>query len=235
MWQLLGRRGGSRVMTGVTRRWTVPLVLLVAGLLCLGSVAGSDGSDDDMRGIRRQISLMTKVFDALLVESPNVLVAGRNVAHGLYLEGYGVILGASVSLDLPNDWSIKGDFFDGDFPGVEITKDEKGRHVIVLSEDEAKIIERLGRDDISEPERHALRWEGVREEIFQLLADYGPTLRGLKDDERVGVALYRWDMLAGEEGAHTMLIEVGRSDLTSYVTGQLSDEGLRSRIKVTEY
>ena len=215
-------------------RWKERIILAAAALVILITGLAIDAAargDQEMAGIRRQISILTKVYDAALVESPYVLVAGRSVSHGAYLEGYGVSVGARISLEMPDDW----DWGHWPFHGIRLKKKDS-RRVIVIDDDEVWTEEEEDdKDRESKSERWARRWKGAREEMTQLLIDHGPSVRNLRDDEKVAIVLYRHDAHSGDDIPQTMIIEAAKRDLTRYGSGQISEEDLRQRINVIEY
>jgi hypothetical protein len=74
---------------------------LLAGLLVaatLGSNPAAAANGGPAARVDRQIDLMEKVIDQILLESPNLLVYGHDVTHGLYLAEFGALFSFEASL-----------------------------------------------------------------------------------------------------------------------------------------
>jgi len=80
-----------------TARTAVALGLALAFACAAVATAGaSDGKVTDK--MKKQIRVMEGMLDSILLDSPNLLIAGSHVAHGLYLDEFGVILAFEASL-----------------------------------------------------------------------------------------------------------------------------------------
>jgi hypothetical protein len=185
---------------------------VTGGVILLTVLQGPARADDkDKKGLPRQIGIMEKVIDALLVDTPFVLVSGSDNARGLYLEGYGVVFSAQAALDFDEDW------FKDDFDWKEWFEKER---------------EKSGSD------RHSIqhvRLEGIQKEMTQILIDYGPTLRGISDREKVGIALFLTGDIWGRDKNRVFLLEVSRRDLDEYSSGKLDEDEVTKRVTITDY
>lgn len=164
--------------------------------------------------LQRQITIMEHVIDGLLVDTPYVLVSGSGETRGLYLKGYGVIFSADASLDFPGDWNDKA-FRKLFHRGEPAPPDEEGE----LDEEELLQVRRL---------------RGIKQEMKELLGEYGPTLRDLADGEKVGIALFLDGGIFDRGRARGLLIEASRADLKRFAAGELDEKGLDARIVLTD-
>lgn len=62
----------------------------------LAPAGASDGKIPDK--MKKQIRVMEGMLDSILLDSPNLLVAGSHVTHGVYLDEFGVVLAFEASL-----------------------------------------------------------------------------------------------------------------------------------------
>jgi hypothetical protein len=60
------------------------------------TAGASDGKIPDK--MKKQIRVMEGMLDSILLDSPNLLVAGSHVTHGVYLDEFGVVLAFEASL-----------------------------------------------------------------------------------------------------------------------------------------
>jgi len=113
--------------------------LWVALAIAVGFTAGAwqpAYASDDARSDRmlRQVTLMEKVLDHVLKESPYWLVSAGDPTHGLYLEEFGVLYSFDASL-VRGDWGRK-EFFDFSFFDRLRVESDDGRIIIWTDEDD---------------------------------------------------------------------------------------------------
>lgn len=222
-------RGDRRMWRGWAAARTI---VLAAGLVCvLGTlVAARDataGPDREQKSLRRQLTMLEKVIDATLIDSPNVRVWGNANTGGIYLPGYGIIFTAGGSLLM--DSSI-----------ADVAKKLGKIRIYSGAEDEdtaedpkdTRAEERRAKRDA---ERRSRRLEGLKQEMIDVLADYGPTLTQLQPAEKVGIALFLMNESISDAWDRVVLIEVTRADLQRYDASQIDDAEFARRVKISEY
>jgi hypothetical protein len=225
------------------QRVAAPLVrLLAAGGLVAGLLAASPaaaGPEKEQRSMRRQIALLEKAIDAALVASPNIRVSGSANAGGLYLPGYGVIFSAGGSLmmdgglgDLAKKFMVQGEKFKVQIGGDD-DDSSSGNKADDKADDKSddRTRERRAKREL---ERRAKRIDALKQEIIDVLGDYGPALTALAPNDKVGVALFVTKDLFGDSWDRVILLEVTRADLDRYDGEQISEEELARRVKITE-
>ena len=75
-------------------------LLAVAAVLAAVAAPAAAANQAKPRPLDRKVRVMEKVLDAVLVDSPNVLVASQRATRGLFLDGYGALFTFDASLNL---------------------------------------------------------------------------------------------------------------------------------------
>jgi hypothetical protein len=132
-------------VTRATPAVLVPIATTLAAAIALTIAAPSVHAQqaDARRRIERDISVMERALDEMLIDSPNFFVSGRGNTRGLYVEGLGALFTFEATLvnkdwDFDfNKWQEKGYHYeveqDGDKiiiykDGKKLTEDYKGGH-----------------------------------------------------------------------------------------------------------
>lgn len=186
--------------------------------------------DGPTRKISRQVGVLEKVLDQVLLDSPNFLVPGRNNARGIFLDEFGVLLTFEASLV-----NKDGSGFDFEWPGgYRIEENEKGDKVIVIPK-------RSGSDEDEEgrsPRRsgEARLYERGKIELREALLDYGDTVTGLGDEHWIAIAAYLKDSeFFVNERISRLVIRVRMRDIRAYASGKIDEKTVLSRFQETEY
>ncbi len=177
----------------------------------------------------RQIGVMEKVLDQVLLDSPNLLVYSREASRGLYLDGYGAVFTLEASLVNKGDkkkWGL------GDFK----FKEEDGKIVIDLKDlkDKTEGDEQSWREQRIAADREL--YEKGKAELVNAILDYGETLSGLDGSEWVAVAAFLKDsdyFLSNR--ISRLVIRARMSDLRALSAGRISADEMRSRLVEEEY
>lgn len=207
----------------------LPLVALGLGL---GSLPGPAAAQDSTR-LKRQIGVMERIIDEVLVESPNYLVGGRKVTNGLYLEGFGLLFtfeaGLTQNVKEKEYWDVLKNFK---------IEHQDGKTIIYHKDD----------GDDEEDEKNAENWRALieedqqkkyedgKKELAEVLVDYGETLGGLSGNEHVAIAAF---IRTGEfflDGENkTLVVQARMSDLRDFSAGKISRDAMEERIEIQEY
>ncbi len=116
----------------ILRAGACVLVVLAATALAIAPALATENATSQK--MLRQIGVMEKIIDKVLVDSPNVLVSGMGNTRGLYVDPFGVVFTFTASIlrgDSPlarlSDWSFstKDDQYD-------VTTDKDGNQVITI-------------------------------------------------------------------------------------------------------
>ena len=211
---------------------------LALAVLVAGSLSGSRARAGDAPGetkINRQIGVMEKIIDKVLLDSPNFLVHGGENTRGLYLEEVGALFTFDASLtnggfDVSSYLKSLGDRF-------ETKTDEDGNTVIVIKNGKKDGKKSKGGSEESgtEEEGTAQTYDRGKEELVQALLDYGETLTALGDDQSILIAAFLQGSDFVRERGHSQLVLRARlRDLRAYSEGKLSESDMRSRIRIEE-
>jgi hypothetical protein len=215
---------------------------LFSAVLVTGAVSSAYAQDGQVtRKLKKQIAVLERVLDEVLVDSPNFLVGSRRNTHGLYLDEFGALFSFEASLiskdkDFPFGVSV------GDW-GKDFTIDrDDGKIIISWDKDE----DGDGEDDthvIDEEEMHKKHQESQRElyeagkaELTEALMDYGETLTTLRDDQWVAVAAFLRDSdFFASNKISTLVFKAKLSDLRAYAQGDISEDAMAKRVVQEEY
>jgi len=218
--------------------WARPAIVVVAAML-VGLIAGrAFGVEPPPGKMNRQIEVMEKILDQVLIDSPNFLVSGRGNSRGLYVPQFGVILTFTASLvekDGDKDW--KFDFGEG----FRIIEDEKGRKVIVIEDPDEK---GAGDDKDAAKDERRSRTESVQERLYKrgkaelvdTLLDYGDTLTTLGKGQWIAIVAFLQDARYFDaRGMSRLVLKAKIDDLNLYSADKISEEEMVKRIVEQEY
>lgn len=201
------------------------------------------------RKMGRQIEVMEKIIDQVLLESPNFLIRGLPVTRGAYIPSFGVLFTFDASLVM-KDWeqALKMSL---DLPQFRV-EERDGHKVIIIPEGRMEIEsddeESSGGEGKSKVEIDLGDWRDKRRErqeevygagkaeIVGVLLDYGDTLTTLESDQWVAIMAYVTDEdFIDRRKFSRLILKVKVSDLKAYASGDLSEENLVKRIVEQEF
>lgn len=210
--------------------------LALCGLLAAQAAPGAVPTDN--RRLNREITVVEKVMDDMLLDSKNLLVfATDHNAHGLYLDEFGIVFSFNASLvDRPESMSHYT------FGGYRI--EDKGDKIVVFKEKDPAAA--TGGDSADEAagkvrkEQDAARLAGLyaagKREIADILLDYGPTLTSLRDDQWVAVgAFLKGSDLFQQRRISRLVIKARMSDLRALSAGRITRDVAAARMLEEEY
>jgi len=225
------------------RKHEVQRFCVAAGLAVVlggGCLSGTAVADPPSAKLTKQIGVMERILDGVLIDSPNFLVYSQKNTHGVYLDEFGVLFCFEASLINRNEnqewWKDLGKKF------KVYTQD--GKTIIDLQNDDK---DKDSDKDVEVPfdgkewkEKHEKAqqelYEHGKAELAEALADYGETLGALRADQKVAVtALLRDSDFLAENEISTLVLTAKVSDLRAYASGNISDKEMRSRIVTEEY
>jgi hypothetical protein len=189
----------------------------------------------------RQIEVMEKILDQVLLESPNFLIRGTPVAHGAYIPSFGVLFLFDASLT-GQDWEHLKNW---DFPGFKI-EEKNGKRVIILPDEEDTPVPPDEEEEVGEVEGgdprdvHRRRQERTygrgKTELVDVLLDYGDTLSTLEANQWVAIMACMTDEdFVDRARMSRLILKAKMSDLRAYGAGTLSEEEMVKRIVEEEY
>jgi len=212
---------------------------LLIGLALLLGLAASEalGADRPERKMVRQIGVMESIIDQMLVDSPNLLVFGRDVTRGLYIDGFGAVFTFDASLveKGKHDWEW------GNFPFK--IEEQDGKRIIIIEGDsdldEEEIAEKVERAERREERRGKVQedlYKAGKAEIVETMLDYGDTMTSLKAGEHLAIAAYLRDASYFTKNKISRLVLKAKiDDLRAFSSGDISEEEMVKRIRTEEY
>jgi hypothetical protein len=226
-----------------------------------GAAAGA-GSSAIPDKTKKQIRVMEGMLDSILLDSPNLLVAGSHVTHGVYLDEFGVVLAFEASLtgggfdfgrslkflqnirvesdkDKTVIWHEKSEGDEEESPEAEAHAEQdegsgegQKEKVIVLRRGGKGGTEEGSEKDAAESEKET--YGKGKQELIDALVDYGETLTSLRDDQWVAIAAFLKDnQYFSDQSISRLVIKARMRDLRA--SGQISREALLGRLVVEEY
>jgi hypothetical protein len=208
-----------------------------AALILSGAAGTAAGADDTAsKKMSRQIGVMEKIVDEVLIESPNFLVYSRQNTHGIYLDEFGMLFSFEASLTTKSSekwWKELKNL------GKKFNvRRENGKTIIEYDDgDEETTIDVDDMDWKGEIEAEQKeRYEAGKAELAAVLLDYGDTLTGLRENQTVAIAAFlRKGDFYLEGGISTLVVKAKMSDLRAFAGGSLSQDAMRDRIQYEEY
>ncbi|MDZ4804937.1 MAG: hypothetical protein SGI90_08775 [Candidatus Eisenbacteria bacterium] len=235
-------------------------LLLMPGLfhpaIVTPAAAQAGQSADPIRSKRmlREITVLEKVIDEMLLDSKNVLIyTAGGVAHGLYMDEFGVLFSFEASLvdrsddmQWPESW--EGFSFGTDEHGNVIIKKNKEKR----SQQDPPIAPkppvppRAGENPKSSPTprtwidkqagKQAKLYDAGKGEIIETLIEYGESMNSLRDNQWLCFAAFlkNSDFFL-ERRISRLVVKARMSDLRSYAQGRLDRKQMLARVVEEEY
>jgi hypothetical protein len=214
-------------------------VTCVAALVALAAAQAAAVEPPPSRKMSRQIEVLEKIIDQVLLDSPNFLIRGTPVARGTYLPGTGVLITFDASL-VDKDWDA--DFKNWNFGKGFHVEERDGKRVIIIDD------EGIVQDDVKGDEDDELDdWREERRaknervygrgktEMVDVLLDYGDTVT-LEPNQWVIIMGFMTDEdFVDRNRISRLILKAKAGDLHDYATGKLSEEEMVKRIVEQEY
>jgi hypothetical protein len=226
---------------------TISIVSLAAGCLALAGTASAQTTAQMPVKLKKQISVMEKIVDEMLVDSKNVLVHSHEPTRGIYLPEFGVLFTFEASMLTPD----RGEWWK-DFSKSFKVETKDGKTIVHMNDDDddsdaADLADKAEKTAKDAKKKHELtrkellkdrqeRYENAKKELKGVLLDYGYTLTGLREDQVVAIAAYfDDDDIFGESENETVILRARMSDLRASEAGRLSNDQMLAKISVEEY
>jgi hypothetical protein len=233
---------------GVKGMATLGVVFL--GMISVSDISSAQTSPIQSRKLTRELSIMEKVIDQMLLDSGNFLVYSQPETRGLYLEEFGVLF--SFQASLVNKNSNDGDFnfnfndyeVEDDGDKITIRKKDKDKdrnkddeEAEADEEDEDATESRLKRTwEKSQKNREARLYTQGKAEILDILLDYGDTIESLRDNQWLAIAAYLKGSNYFLDNRISRLVMKARvGDIRAFSAGKLSRESMLSKVVEEEY
>ena len=229
----------------------ISVLSFAGGCLALAGSASAQSTAEMPAKLKKQISVMEKILDEMLVDSKNVLVHSHEPTRGVYLPEFGVLFTFDASILTPD----RGEWWKDFGKNFRVETDDNGNTVVHMKGDDDDDSDSDAADQAQKAEKSAKdakkkheltrkellkdsqeRYENAKKELKDILRDYGYTLAGLRDDQWIGIAAYiDDDNMFGENDSETVILRAKMADLRGHEAGRVTDAQLDSRISVEEY
>ncbi len=207
------------------RQWILRSFVLTTVVYMAGPIyaKGSEQLKDD-------IEIMCGIFDRTTIgqrTSPMGIVLKEN-CRGFYLDGYGAVFVIQASdramvelLGSSKRNQVSVVVRQPSEPSKEKEQSELIREL--LESYKGKQPPELGEDEVAI----------LKEHFSDLFARYGPTIRGLKEDDWLTVVIFRHTL--SEWVKSTLIIRVKEKVLEQYQSGKINMERFKKEVKFIEY
>jgi len=220
--------------------WAPALLALIILAVLLAAPAPASADKSASKKLAREIDIMERTLDDVLVDSPYILVSSHEVTKGVYVPEYGVIFTFDMSLvaGRHDGWRWWGSNIDIDEHDDRIVIRRHGRWD---DDDDAEKSndKRDAKDKKSWWERREADskrcYERGKTEIVDAVLDYGDMMTALADDQWVLIAAD----LDGNEyfrdlGLSQYIVKARMGDLRSFAAGTLSRDAAIARLVIEE-
>jgi hypothetical protein len=250
---------GTRSHYGRLRSWMLGGAVAGALLGIAATPAAADKTAAEKKRTR-EIGIMERTLDQVLVDSPHLLVSSRSVTEGIYVDGVGAVFTFTMDV-VPRDWGLDGlGFFRSShyWGHSRVEVEDDGDKIIIYKDDWDEDDEEDEEDEEDKApkkkksanvkEESLSKWrEKAREygkkqyadgkaELIDAVIDYGAeTLGSLTDAEWVVIAarLPR-NRFFLDEGLRQLNIKVRLGDLRAHEAGRLTRDALLGRFQIEE-
>lgn len=231
--------------------------ILMPGLLhpslVIPASAQAGQAADPVRSKRmlREITVLEKVIDEMLLDSKNLLIyTAGGVTHGLYMEEFGVLFSFEASLVDRNDdmnWpeSWEGFSFETDDNGNVVIKKNKGKKTV--SEAPKPPTPPKPGEDPKPPAtprawidkqagKQATLYEAGKVEILDTLLEYGESMNSLRDNQWLCFAAFLKNSdFFQEKRISRLVVKARMSDLRSHAQGRIDRKQMLAKVVEEEY
>ena len=217
-------------------KFGIPLAAILLGVMCPRAVACDPPSSEKMA---RQIGVMEKIVNQVLVDSPNFFIQERENCRGMYVKDSGLVFTFSASL-VEKDWDLDKLLSWGDVEvhktdeGYTINRGKKGKDSEESEEDEEEVEEIPDEATLrKKQERTYLRGKA---ELIDVILDYGDTLTTLEAGKHLTIVGYLRDSdYFEEENFSRIILKAKIDDIRAYGTEKISEDEMVKRITQAKF
>lgn len=215
-----------------SREILIPLAVFAAALFATRALACDPPANEKMG---RQIGVMEKIVNQVLVDSPNFFVQERENCRGMYVKGVGLVFSYSASL-VEKDWDLDKIFKWGD---IKIEKEGDEYKVKTGKKEDAEAADEADEDEegdevLSEAEvrkKQERTFLRGKSELVDVILDYGDTLSTLDAGSWFVIEGFMRDSEYFEAKGFTRLVLKAKiDDIRAYGTGKITEDEMIRRI-----
>lgn len=232
-----------RLGWGGVKRTAMLLSVVALGSIAISNHAGAQSSPIQTKKLTRELAIMEKIIDQMLLDSGNFLVYSQPETRGLYLEEFGVLFSFQASLVNRNG---DGNNFDFNFNDYEVEDD--GDKITIRKKDKTKEKDTSDEDDEATESRLKRTWEKSQKtrearlytqgkaEVIDILLDYGDSIESLKDGQWLAIAAYlKGSSYFLDNKISRLVLKARMGDIRAFSAGKISRESMLSKVVEEEY
>ena len=183
------------------------ITLRATGILALAAALSSAALAEGSDRADRQLRVFESAFNAMLVDSPNILVQSHEPATANYVSGHGLTVAFKTSL----------------------VSDHDGDHWWRWGRDRS---DRWRDDNL---DRQAKLYDRGKDEIVETVVTFGEVLTALNDSDWIEItAKLRDATYFRENDLRRLSLRVKVSDLRAYYDGRIGETELANRMELKE-
>jgi len=221
-------------MNGSPKRQKIGVMLAILAVFSLVGLNIQDAKGDPpTRKHMRETRIFERVMDDMLIDSRNWLVPGRDNTRTYHVPGHGLVVTFEASLvgrNYGRGFSI-WNWGDDDHDLRRLRWDDDDDY----DDDDDDRSSRRSRRGRSK-DRDERLYERGKQEIKDVLMDYGDTFEGLPGGEIIEVVVYLGDAdHFYDRDIERLVVRAKIEDLRAYGKDQLDEEALQGRFMIEEY
>ena len=218
-------------------KFGIPLAAILLGVTCPRALACDPPSSEKMA---KQIGVMEKIVNQVLVDSPNFFIQERENCRGMYVKDSGLVFTFSASL-VEKDWDLDKLLSWGD---VDVEKTDEGYIVKRGKKDQQHAKDEAGEEDEEQqiPDEATLRKKQERtflrgkSELIDVILDYGDTLTTLEAGKYLTIVGYLRDSdYFDEENFSRIILKAKIDDIRAYGSGKITEDEMMKRITQAKF
>jgi hypothetical protein len=204
------------------------------GVMCSPAMASDAPTSEKMA---KQIGVMEKIINQVLVDSPNFFIQERENCRGMYVKDSGLVFTFSASL-VEKDWDLDKLLNWGD---IEVEKTDEG-YTVKRNKGKKDGNPGEGEEESEIPDEATVRKKQERTflrgktELVDVILDYGDTLTTLESGKWLTIVGYLRDsQYFDDEGFSRIVLKAKIDDIRAYGTGKISEDEMIKRIQQAKY
>jgi hypothetical protein len=185
----------------------------------------------------RQIGVMEKIVNQVLVDSPNFFIQERENCRGMYVKDSGLVFTFSASL-VEKDWDLDKLL---SWDDIEVEKTGEGYKIKTgkkngKQDPEHEDEEPVEIDEATLRKKQERTYLRGKTELIDVILDYGDTLTTLESGKYLTIVGYLRDSdYFDEEGFSRLILKAKIDDIRAYGTGKISEDDMIKRITQAKF
>ena len=207
--------------------------LILMFTLAVAVMVPFTGADSDTDRVMRTYKMFSTSVDKLLLETKHVWIQPKHETDGFYLPNFGPVFTADISITagasvpkMVEQWTSWFDSSDGKFI-INTKKKTEQKDSEELKRKQAEKEKKYKQEDLERLQNmnHAL--DSFKEEVMEVLLDFGPTIQGTDKDDKIAIVFHVADEHYCETfGTKTFQVQVKVEDLKTHMGSSPKDSAV---------